>query len=68
MVSRGKPARTDAVIIGAGASGAAAAKVLCEAGVKVVALEKGPWRRKESFGGRRARQHQPLQPVARPAS
>lgn len=46
-----KPARTDVVIIGAGASGAAAAKVLCEAGVKVVALEKGPWRRKESFGG-----------------
>lgn len=46
-----KPGRTDVVIIGAGASGAAAAKVLCEAGVKVVALEKGPWRRKESFGG-----------------
>ncbi len=46
-----KPDRTDVVIIGAGASGAAAAKVLCEAGMKVVALEKGPWRRKESFGG-----------------
>ena len=43
--------KTEVVIIGAGASGAAAAKVLCEAGVKVVALEKGPWRRKESFGG-----------------
>ena len=25
--------------------------MLCEAGVKVVALEKGPWRKKESFGG-----------------
>lgn len=46
-----KPDRTDVVIIGAGASGAAAAKVLCEAGMKVVALEKGPWRKKESFGG-----------------
>lgn len=46
-----KPDRTDVVIIGAGASGAAAAKVLCEAGMKVVGLEKGPWRRKESFGG-----------------
>ena len=45
---RSKPAKTDVVIIGAGASGAAAAKVLCEAGVKVVALEKGPWRTKES--------------------
>ena len=43
--------RTDVCIIGAGASGAAAAKVLSEAGVKVVALEKGPWRTRESFGG-----------------
>src|SRR5689334_6922365 len=51
MAYKTKPARTDVVIIGAGASGAAAAKVLCEAGVKVVALEKGPWRKKESFGG-----------------
>ena len=25
--------------------------MLSEAGVKVVALEKGPWRKKESFGG-----------------
>ncbi len=46
-----KPERAEVVIIGAGASGAAAAKVLCEAGIKVVALEKGPWRQKESFGG-----------------
>jgi choline dehydrogenase-like flavoprotein len=51
MASNPKPATADVVIIGAGASGAAAAKVLCEAGVKVVALEKGPWRKKESFGG-----------------
>ncbi len=51
MAFKPKPARTDVVIIGAGASGAAAAKVLCEAGVNVVALEKGPWRTKETFGG-----------------
>lgn len=51
MASKGKPARVEAVIIGAGASGSTAAKVLCEAGVKVVALEKGPWRKRESFGG-----------------
>ena len=51
MASKAKPARTEVCIIGAGASGAAAAKVLCEAGVRVVALERGPWRRKESFGG-----------------
>lgn len=46
-----KPGRVDAVVIGAGASGAAAAKVLTERGLRVVALEKGPWRTKESFGG-----------------
>lgn len=51
MASKSKPARTDVCIIGAGASGAAAAKVLCEAGVNVVALERGPWRTRESFGG-----------------
>lgn len=51
MASKGKPARVEAAIIGAGASGSTAAKVLCEAGVKVVALEKGPWRKRESFGG-----------------
>jgi choline dehydrogenase-like flavoprotein len=39
------------VIIGAGASGATAAKVLTERGLKVMALERGPWRRRESFGG-----------------
>ncbi len=37
MAFKDKPARTEVVIIGAGGSGAAAAKVLCEAGVKVVA-------------------------------
>jgi len=47
----GKPDRVDAVIIGAGASGAAAAKVLTERGLRVVALERGPWRGRETFGG-----------------
>ena len=51
MASDSKPTRTEVCIIGAGASGAAAAKVLCEAGVDVVALERGPWRSRESFGG-----------------
>jgi choline dehydrogenase-like flavoprotein len=51
MASEARPQKADVVIIGAGASGATAAKVLCEAGVKVVALEKGPWRKRESFGG-----------------
>jgi len=45
------PEHREACIIGAGASGATAAKVLCEAGVRVVALERGPWRERESFGG-----------------
>lgn len=51
MAARRTLDRTDVVIIGAGASGAAAAKVLTERGFNVVALEKGPWRKKESFGG-----------------
>src|SRR5918998_6309294 len=46
-----KPEKVDVCIVGAGASGATAAKVLTESGVNVVALERGPWRRKESFGG-----------------
>jgi choline dehydrogenase-like flavoprotein len=48
---KSKPPRTEVCIIGAGASGAAAAKVLTERGVQVVALERGPWRGKETFGG-----------------
>ncbi len=51
MTPSSKPGKVDAVIIGAGASGAAAAKVLTEGGMRVVALEKGPWRTKETFGG-----------------
>ena len=51
MPHKPKPARADVVIIGAGASGATAAKVLTERGMSVVALERGPWRKRESFGG-----------------
>jgi choline dehydrogenase-like flavoprotein len=46
-----KPERADVCIIGAGASGATAAKVLTERGLRVVALERGPWRTRETFGG-----------------
>ncbi len=51
MAQKRKPERADVCLIGAGASGAAAAKVLTERGVRVVALERGPWRTRESFGG-----------------
>jgi flavin-dependent dehydrogenase len=39
VAGKTKPDRSDVCIIGAGASGAAAAKVLTERGMKVVALE-----------------------------
>lgn len=51
MAQKRKPDRVDVVIIGAGASGGAAAKVLAERGARVVALERGPWRTSETFGG-----------------
>jgi choline dehydrogenase-like flavoprotein len=51
VAHKAKPSRAEVCIIGAGASGAAAAKVLTGKGVRVVALERGPWRRKETFGG-----------------
>jgi choline dehydrogenase-like flavoprotein len=51
VAGKTNPERSDVCIIGAGASGAAAAKVLTERGMKVVALERGPWRTKETFGG-----------------
>ena len=44
-----KPDRADVCIIGAGASGATAAKVLTESGLRVVALERGPWWKPEQF-------------------
>ena len=46
-----KPDHAEVCIIGAGASGATAAKVLTERGIRVVALERGPWRTRETFGG-----------------
>jgi choline dehydrogenase-like flavoprotein len=51
VAPKSKPERADVCIIGAGASGATAAKVLTERGLRVVALERGPWRTKETFGG-----------------
>ena len=51
MAGKRKPDRVDVCIVGAGASGATAAKVLTERGLRVVALERGPWLPKESFGG-----------------
>ncbi len=49
-----RPARplddeADFVIVGSGASGATAARVLSEAGLDVIVLEEGPWVRTESF-------------------
>lgn len=46
-----KPEPVDVCIIGAGASGATAAKVLTEAGLSVVALERGPFLKPEQFSG-----------------
>jgi choline dehydrogenase-like flavoprotein len=43
--------RVDVCIVGAGASGATAAKVLTEAGLEVVALERGPHLRQDQFSG-----------------
>ncbi len=47
-----KPEPVDVVIVGVGATGGTAAKVLAEAGLKVVGLERGPWLRpEEHFSG-----------------
>jgi choline dehydrogenase-like flavoprotein len=47
-----KPDPVDVVVVGVGATGGTAAKVLCEAGLKVVGLEKGPWLKPEQhFSG-----------------
>lgn len=47
-----KPEPVDVLIIGAGgASGATTAKVLTEAGLRVVGLERGPFLRPEHFSG-----------------
>lgn len=47
-----KPPPVDALIVGIGASGGTVAKVLSEAGLRVVGLERGPWLRPaEHFSG-----------------
>lgn len=47
-----EPDPVDVLIVGVGASGATAAKVLSEAGLKVVGLDRGPWMRPaEHFSG-----------------
>jgi choline dehydrogenase-like flavoprotein len=46
------PPEVDAIVVGVGASGSTAAKVLCEAGLKVVGFDKGPLLRPaEHFSG-----------------
>jgi choline dehydrogenase-like flavoprotein len=38
-----KPDPVDAIVVGLGATGGTAVKVLCEAGLKVVGFDRGPW-------------------------
>lgn len=45
-----KPDPVDVCIVGAGASASVAAKVLTEAGLTVVAIERGQWRKPQDFG------------------
>ncbi|MDQ3900923.1 MAG: GMC family oxidoreductase [Actinomycetota bacterium] len=51
MITKRNPDPTDVVIVGAGASGGTAAKVLTEAGLHVVALERGPYLQSDQFSG-----------------
>jgi len=66
MAQRRKPDSVDVVIVGAGASGATAAKVLTERGLRVVGLERGPWRKRESFAGDELANVSRYKPLARP--
>lgn len=49
MVAEQKPNRVDVCIIGSGASGSVAAKVLTEKGINVVMLERGKYRKPKDF-------------------
>ena len=51
MNRKKRPEPVDVVIVGAGAGGATAAKVLSEAGLSVVGLERGPWLKPEHASG-----------------
>ena len=46
-----KPEKVDVVIVGAGATGGTAAKVLAEAGLQVVGFDRGPWLKRDDFSG-----------------
>ncbi|MCB1468751.1 MAG: GMC family oxidoreductase [Rhizobiaceae bacterium] len=46
-----KPEAVDVVIVGTGATGGTAAKVLSERGLKVVGLDRGPWLKPKDFSG-----------------
>lgn len=51
MIRKRNPEPVDVVIVGSGSGGATAAKVLSEAGLRVVALERGPWLTPEHASG-----------------
>ena len=51
MSNMRNPAAVDVVIVGAGASGGTAAKVLSERGLKVVGLDRGPWLKPKDYSG-----------------